>query len=42
MLGTSRESINRALSALSSKGLIDRLGRSVVVVDLDGLRRDIG
>jgi len=39
MVGASRESVNRSIRALASKGLILRRGRSVVIPDLEALAR---
>lgn len=39
MVGASRESVNRSIRSLASRGLIHRRGRSVVVPDLDALAR---
>lgn len=42
MVGGSRQSVNQSLHALSDRGFISIDGRSVVVHDLDGLRRRAG
>jgi CRP/FNR family cyclic AMP-dependent transcriptional regulator len=39
MVGASRESVNRSIRSLASRGLIHRRGRSVVIPDLDALAR---
>jgi len=39
MVGASRESVNRSIRTLASKGLILRRGRSVVIPDLEALAR---
>jgi CRP/FNR family cyclic AMP-dependent transcriptional regulator len=39
MVGASRESVNRSIRSLASRGLIRRRGRAVVVPDLDALAR---
>ncbi len=41
MVGITRESANRHLSAFRRRGLIDSRGRYVVILDPDGLRRYI-
>lgn len=38
MVGATRESVNKALSALRRRGLVDRIGRRYVVADIDQLR----
>ena len=38
MVGATRESVNKALSALRRKGLVDRVGRRYVVADIEQLR----
>ncbi len=42
MVGGSRQSVNQSLHALSDRGFISIEGRSVVVHDLDALRRRAG
>jgi CRP/FNR family transcriptional regulator, cyclic AMP receptor protein len=39
MVGASRESVNRTIRSLASRGLIHRDGRTVVIPDLDALAR---
>jgi CRP/FNR family transcriptional regulator, cyclic AMP receptor protein len=39
MVGASRESVNRSIRSLASRGLLHRRGRSVVIPDLDALAR---
>jgi CRP/FNR family cyclic AMP-dependent transcriptional regulator len=39
MVGASRESVNRCIRSLASRGLIHRRGRAVVITDLDELAR---
>jgi CRP/FNR family transcriptional regulator len=38
MVGATRESVNKALSTLRRRGLVDRVGRRYVVTDIDQLR----
>ncbi len=38
MVGATRESVNKALSALRRRGLVDRVGRRYVVTDIEQLR----
>jgi CRP/FNR family transcriptional regulator len=39
MVGASRESVNRSIRSLASRGLLHRRGRTVVIPDLDALAR---
>lgn len=42
MIGASRPAVNRALQSFSARGLIALQGRTIVLHDLDGLRKRCG
>jgi uncharacterized membrane protein len=39
MIGASRPAVNRALQSLAARGLIELQGRTIVLRDLEALRR---